>query len=448
MRRLAGLLLLCGALGAADFKAGIARVPITPEGPIWLSGYASRTHPSDGVLHELWIKALALEDPGGGRLVIVSTYLIGLPRVISDEVAARVMKAYGLDRARLLLNSSHTHTGPVVWPNLQTMYDLPPEQERILKQFGRRVVDELFTAIGAALGDMTPARLSFGQGSTGFAVNRREFTPERVTIGVNPGGPVDHSVPVLKVTGSDDELLAVVFGYACHNTTLTGHHYKISGDYAGFAQSEIEQAHPGATAMFLMLCGADQNPNPRGEVEIARRHGASLATEVDRVLSGNLKPVRPPIRAAFQMVDLNFAPHTRETFEAELNDENRWAVRRAKEMLKAYDKRRPVRRIPYPVQAVRFNKDLTLVALGGEVVIDYPLRIKREFPKETLVIAGYSNDVMCYIPSKRVLREGGYEAEHSMIYYGQPGPFTEEVEDTVLDTVRQVMRRVGASNDR
>jgi len=119
-------------------------------------------------------------------------------------------------------------------------------------------------------------------------------------------------------------------------------------------------------------------------------------------------------------------------------------VARARQMLKAYDERRPVRYVPYPVQAVRFNTDLALLALGGEVVVDYALRAKREFPRETLVVAGYSNDVMCYIPSLRVLREGGYEADSSMIYYGQPGPFSEEVEETVFKTIHQVMRRVGA----
>ncbi len=444
MRQTILALLLCAAAWAADFKAGVARVPITPEGPIWLSGYASRTHPSEGVLTGLWAKALAIEDPKGRRAVIVTTDLIGLPAVLSDEVAARVSKEHGLDRAALLLNASHTHTGPVVWPNLKTMYDLTPEQEQVLRQYNRRLAGELVRVIGQALGNLAPASLAFGQGSVGFAINRREFTPEGVKIGVNPDGPVDHSVPVLQVSGEDGALRAVLFGYACHNTTLTGRHYKLSGDYAGYAQQEFEAAHPGAVALFLALCAGDQNPNPRGEIENAVAHGKSLAAEVGRVLSGKLVPVRPPIRAALQMVDLRFAPHTREQFEKELKDSNPHRVRRAQEMLKAYDERRPVRRVSYPVQAVRFNNDLTLLALGGEVVVDYALRAKREFPAERLVVAGYSNDVMCYIPSLRVLREGGYEANDSMIYYGQPGPFAEDVEETVFATIRRVLRRVGA----
>jgi hypothetical protein len=114
-------------------------------------------------------------------------------------------------------------------------------------------------------------------------------------------------------------------------------------------------------------------------------------------------------------------------------------------MLKAYDEGRPVRRTPYPVQAVRFGKDLTLVALGGEVVVDYALRAKRDFnaAREPLIVAGYSNDVMCYIPSVRVLKEGGYEAIDSMYYYDQPGPFADDVEDRVFTALRNVMKRVG-----
>jgi hypothetical protein len=155
--------------------------------------------------------------------------------------------------------------------------------------------------------------------------------------------------------------------------------------------------------------------------------------------------VRGPIRAASQIVEPAFAPHTRETFEKQLEDKNQAKVRTARAMLRAYDEGRPVRRIPYPVQAIRFGKGLTVVALGGEVVVDYALRIKREFnhAKEPLIVAGYSNDVMCYIPSLRVLKEGGYEALDSMIYYGQPGPFNEEIEETVFGGVRNVLKRVG-----
>lgn len=443
MTRVVLFLLIAASAIAADYRAGVARVNITPTTPIWLSGYASRQHPSDGVIHDLWAKALAIDDSKGNRIVIVTTDLIGLSRPISELVAARVQKQYGLDRSQLLLNSSHTHTGPLIKANLELMFELNDDDMRVLQAYSQKLTDDLVSVIGAALGKLAPARVVFGQGQAGFAANRRQPVGEGVKIGVNKTGPVDHSVPVLKVIGSDGRPIAILFGYACHNTTLTGEFYGISGDYAGFAQSEVEKANPGATAMFLMLCGADQNPYPRSSLQLAQQHGNTLATEVNRVLSGRVQRVKGRIRSAFQIVEPEFQPHTRETFEKLLASSNSVQVRNAKMMLRAYDDGRPIRRVPYPVQAIRFGSSVTLVALGGEVVVDYALRIKREYPNENIVVAGYSNDVMCYIPSRRILREGGYEAVDSMIYYGQPGPFTEEVEETIFGTIHQVLSRVG-----
>ena len=425
---------------AADFRAGVARIDITPKSPIWMSGYADRTHPSTGVVHPLWVKALALEDSKSGRVVVVTTDLIGLPRAITDLVAARVQKNYGLERSRLLFNSSHTHTGPVVLPNLATMFDMSAADRQIAEDYSRKLTEDLFTAIGAALGKLAPAQISYGLGQAHFAINRREPTLKGVRIGVNATGPVDPDVPVLRINSADGTLLAVLFGYACHNTTLTGKFFELSGDYAGFAQIDLEKAHPGATAMFLMLCGADQNPNPRSTLELAEQHGRTLAREVDRVLATDLTPLKGPLRTAYRNIELAFALHTRATFEEELKNGNAARVRRAQLMLKAYDDRHPIHRTPYPIQAIRFDNALTILALGGEVVVDYALRAKREYPGN-LIVAGYSNDVMSYIPSQRVLHEGGNEAVDSMIYYGQPGPYADDVEERIFAGIHRVMKR-------
>lgn len=428
-------------LAAADFQAGVARLKITPETPIWLSGYESRNHASEGVAGDLWAKALAIQDAKGHRVVIVTTDLIALPRSITDPVAART----GLDRGQLVFNSSHIHSGPVLRGNLGTMYDLGPEDARRVQEYSLKLADDLVTVIGAALGDLKPAVLSYGEGAADFAVNRREATPKGIRIGVNPAGPRDTAVPVLKVARPDGTLIAVLFGYACHNTTLGGDFYRISGDYAGFAQLEIERTHPEAAALFVQLCGADANPNPRGTLVLAEQHGRTLAAEVNRVLTTRMNRLRGPIRAAFQIIEPKFAPYTRETFESQLSGRGAAKVRNARAMLNAIDEGRPIRRIPYPVQAIRFGKSLTLVALGGEVVADYALRIKREYrsAKEPIIVAAYSNDVMCYIPSLAVLKGGGYEPVDSMAYYGMPGPFDDSIEETVFTGIHSVMKRVG-----
>ena len=251
---------------------------------------------------------------------------------------------------------------------------------------------------------------------------------------VNPAGPVDHDVPVLKVTSPDGKLRTILFGYACHNTTIGGKgdrlpdFYKIHGDYAGQAEAELERLHPGATAMFTILCGADQNPEPRGSLDLAVEHGKALAAEVERVLGADLRPVHPPIRTACQSIQLDFATHTRQTFEEELKKagdakkSNKFLRRRAEMMLAAYDQNHPIRQTPYPVQAIRLGNDLTMIALGGEVVVDYQLRCKREFPNANLMTIGYANDVMCYIPlpahpERRRLR-GGFQ--HDLLRPARP----------------------------
>jgi hypothetical protein len=442
MKTIAFLVAATG-LWAVEHKAGIARLDITPETPIYLSGYASRNRPSEGKIHELWAKAIAIEDAKGSRVVIVGTDLIGLPRSMAELVAARVQKQYGLERARLLLNSSHTHTGPLIKGNLE-MFELKPEEQEAVQKYAVTLADKLVTVIGAALADLRPAVLSFGNGRVTFGQNRRQRNQDgSVQIGGNPAGPSDPDVPVLRIASPDGKLRAILFGYACHNTTLTGQFYQLSGDYAGFAQIELEKANPGAAAVFLMLCGADQNPNPRSSLELAEQHGKTLAGEVNRVMAATMQPVRGPVLAAFQLVDLPFKHHTREMFEAKVNDKNPHVARHARSMLRSYDERRPIRKYPYPVQAIAFGKDAAIIALGGEVVIDYALRAKKEFGGKGLIVAGYSNDVMSYIPSVRILREGGYEADSSMIYYGLPGPYSEQVEELIFAAMHKVWKRVG-----
>ena len=223
----------------------------------------------------------------------------------------------------------------------------------------------------------------------------------------------------------------------------SSHARRDSGDYAGQAQIDVEQAHPGATAMFLMLCGGDQNPNPRSQIDHVKQHGGALAQEVGRVLDGKLDPVKGSLRTALQLKDLPLSPHTRETFERMQSDKDVYKQRLAKEMLRGYDERRPIRTVSYPVQALRLGDNLAIVALGGEVVVDYGLWTKRQFPKRQIIVAGYSNDVMCYIPTAKILEEGGYEAVGSMVYYGQPSPFMPEVEEIIHQSITTVLKRVG-----
>jgi neutral ceramidase len=419
------------------WKAGAARVDITPRQSLWMAGYAARTKASEGTLQPIYAKALALEDPAGKRYVLVSSDLLGFPAPVSRNIAARAGQRHHLSRDRLLLNSSHTHCGPVVGRMLPVAYDLRAEQWSAIDAYTRELEDKVAGVIDEALNDLRPARLSFGHGEADFGANRR--------LKINPDGPVDHDVPVMRVDDARGRLRAVVFGYACHNTTLGPDMCRFNGDYAGFAQERLEQQHPGAVALFLMGCGADANPSPRGSIEIARRHGDALAAAVERALGGRLAPLGGSVRSTWEQVPLAFAPPPgREELQKRLEDKNVnvYVQRHARLMLGILDREgRLPADYPYPLQVWQFGRDLTLIAMGGEVVVDYALRLKKELGADRLWVAGYSNDVFAYIPSLRVLREGGYEGAGAMVYYGQPGPFAPSVEETIVSKVHELVDR-------
>jgi hypothetical protein len=415
---------------------------------MYLSGFAARTHASEGVLHDLWAKALAVEDASGERVVIVTVDLIGFGHELCDDVAARVTEYYGLKREDLLFNASHTHSGPLVLDDSPVMFELDDEQLDRTKEYFAHLQETLCELIGAVLDDLAPAQLWFGSGTATFAVNRRERAAKGIVNGYYPEGPSDHSVPVLKVTATSGEVRALLCLYACHPTVIGPDSYLFCGDYAGFAQLALEDAFPGATAFFMQGCGADQNALPRHHIELARAYGHQLAAAVRRVLTREMQPVRGTLRSALEMVEIELAPHTRALFEARLTEEhelNPWRERHARLMLQAYDEGRPLRSITYPLQAIGFGDDLTLLALGGEVVVDYALRLKREFVSRNLIVAGYSNDVMAYIPSLRVLHEGGYEGGDAMIFFGLPMPFAETVEEEIVRAAHRVIERSSGS---
>jgi hypothetical protein len=424
-------------------KAGLAKTVITPEKNLWMAGYANRSKPSEGKIHELYAKALAVQDARGNRAVIVTTDVLGLPRALTSEISEHSNKSYGLKREQILFNSSHTHTGPVLKSSLAGAYNLEAAQSALVDEYTQQLKGKLLKLIGEAIKDMSPAKLSYGRGEAPFAMNRRQFNPNAVVIGVNPDGVVDREVPVLRVEAADGKLRGVVFGYACHNTTLTGEFYQFSGDYAGFAQEAIERAHPGTTALFVTGCGADINPYPRSKLDLAQQHGDTLAKSVEQVLNGQMTPLQGTVKSVIGGVMIPFAtPPTKEEFQSRLNDKNIFTRQHAERMIARYERDgKLISEYPYTIQIFQIG-DLKLIGLAGEVVTDYSLRLKREFGGNVWV-AGYSNDLCSYIPSARMFKEGGYEVIGSMIYYDMPGPYKPELEEKIVGKVHELARRIG-----
>jgi len=427
----------------AAMSVGVAQIDITPAEPIRLTGYGNRSMPSERVAQRLRATALAFGRDDEGPAILISANLIGVPRRITEEIARRLGKA-GMTRDRLAISATHTHTGPAIAGTLPYIFSVPvsAEEQIVIDRYSAQLVDKLEQLAVAALAARRPSRVAWGQGTATFAANRRVLKDGKwVAFGVTPSGAVDHDLPVLAVRDTDGTLRAVLVSYACHATTLEAKENFIHGDWPGVAQEIIAERHPGAVAMIAIGTGADANPNPRGGgIVDVERHAREVADEVDRVLGTTLREVRTPPVAKFRSLDLSLAA---------LPDRADWEARAkqtgangfyARSILERLDRgERIATTVSYPVQAWTFGSDLAMVFLGGEVVADYGLRLKRELDPTRLWVNAYSNDVALYVPSKRMIPEGGYEVVGSMVYYGHPAPLSEGTEDQIVRAVNDLV---------
>lgn len=425
------------------WQVGVARVDITPTDTLWLAGYASRDHAAEGTLHNLWAKALALQDGNGNRAVLVTTDLLGFPRNISDKIFQRCQEQYQLNKSQIILSSSHTHSGPVLRGSLYHVYPIKESHIRQIEKYSSHLENEIVSLIGKALEKMIPAKLLVNNSVVRFQVNRRNNNAGTLSAQEDLNGPNDYAVPVLQARQINGDLIAIAFGYACHATVLNS--YKWSGDYPGFAQIALEEKYPGSTALFFQGCGADQNPLPRRDVLLAQQYGQELAVAVERVVSDTLlKAIPSDLKTGCSEVTLSFAsPPSQEMLEKLASDarvafQQKWAkqtlnkVKKGESLPSSY---------PYPIQIWKLGTQ-AIFTLGGEVVVDYAIELKRIFGQDIFVM-GYCNDVMAYIPSTRVLREGGYEGASAQIVYGLPSTWTPDIEARIIYQMVQLAKEVG-----
>ncbi|MCP4785189.1 MAG: c-type cytochrome [Fuerstiella sp.] len=431
---------------------GAAVVDITPDYPVRLTGYGNRATESAGVAEKLHARALAIGGNTEQPLAILMTVdNCGVPTSVTEAVFAKATAKHRIGREHFALCSTHTHSGP--WlrdfaPNV--LSDLTDAETAHLKQYQEDLITKLVEVVDKAIASRQPGRLSTGRGTVGFAINRRTLTDGRWTgFGETPDGPVDHQLPILAAHDVNGKLIAVLANYACHATTETGQFNQISGDWPGLAADLIEADNTGAVALIAIGCGADANPAPRGTHEMSRQHGQAVADEVNRLLGHTvaegvkrqIQLIDPRITCNMAYVDLPLGPlPSREEWEQRAKEPGHTGVH-ARQFLKLLDDGKSVpTTVPrYPVQTWCFGEDLAMVFLGGEVVVDYSIRLNEMLDGDRLWTNAYSNDVPCYIASKRILREGGYEADQSMVYYGRPTRLAPEAEDIICDTVQKLL---------
>ncbi|WP_435361717.1 hypothetical protein [Haloarchaeobius sp. DFWS5] len=450
------------------WSAGTATRTITPDEPMWMAGFFARDEPSQGIHKDLHAKALALSDEAGNTAVIASVELLFVGHQLRTAVAERCAETYDLEPRRLLLNATHTHQGPVTRTattggdtegggqsrpkSPDRIRFLPLEAYGVDEKYQQRaveyrdsLVETLVSLVGDALDDRRPAELTYGHGRCGSAMSRRRPYEDGISFTPYAGGPVDHDVPVLSVEdptkSGDDAIFGLVFGYACHTTVQ--HLTEFSGDWAGYTQEILEDRYPNATALFLQGCGGDQKAYPEREQRYVEGHARAVALGVEAALQAERRPVRGPLTVAYEEIDIAFEdPPSRAELEEMADADDEAASWRASHLLATLDEYGSVpREYPYPIQALGFGTDLTMVALAGEVLVEYSLRLTEELDGPVWV-SGYSNDAFTYVPTKQAIYDGGYEGGNVIRLTTAPGTWKPDIEDRIVSATRSLVARV------
>lgn len=454
LNRIIGLLAIVGpmAMSAAVpssgglVPVGTARIDITPELPIRLTGYTGRAEEAQRKESRLYARALAIGSDVDRPVVLLTVEVIGLTEAITETVAEALRKRHGIDRERVAICATHIHSGPAIRGVLPFMFagDLPEDEARRIDAYTDTLIRKLMEVADAALAGRQPGRLGWNQGAVEFAAQRRKVVDGKFERGgwVDPDGSVDHALPLLRVTNEHGTIRALFTSYACHCTAIGGLDNFLHSDWAGEAASRLEATHEGAVALVALGCGGDANPNPRGSLASARQHGETLATAVERLLTLPFQPLGAVTNTAFTHSTLDF-DHvvTRDELEERIQSStNGPRVYAARKFLKELDAGRKLPSgVQYPIQTWMFGDNLAMLFLGGEVVSEYSLRLRREFDARRLWVNAYANDVACYIPSRKMYDEGGYEVDGSMDFYGLPTRLSAGTEDQVIEAVHRLM---------
>ncbi len=418
-----------GERKAETASVGVGEVDVTPDYPVRLSGYGARREETSRIRSRLYARALAIGDKRPVLLLVLEN--TGVTESMTESVARELVRQTGVDRERIVLCYTHTHTGPMLAGAAPMLFgtDIPEAHQRHVDRYTEEATDRLVEVGLLALENRRPARLYYSQGHAGFAANRRAQT-----------GPVDHVMPMIRIDDLDGNLMAVWISYAAHCTTFGPDENFICGDWAGFAAESIRRSHPGAVALVTIGCAANANPFPRTGWSHARRHGGDLAWEVNRLLGLPGVPLTGRIRSRLVHATLPYDT---------MPSREEWCARAEQEGPEGYHARKWLAKLDmgeaipdalrYPVQGWSFGNELAIVFLAGEVVADYALKLRRMYDPGRLWLGAYANDFPGYIPSRRIWKEGGYEAGDATVFFGLPNRFAEEVEERVLEAAQQVI---------
>jgi len=402
-------------------RVGIANTTITPDRPIWMTGFASRTAPSEGAYNDLEASALVF-DNGTTRLGIVAIDLVGIDEFLLEPVREKATEV-GISAQHMLVNCSHTHCAPACRRVRGSCREFD-------EAYLAGLVETLGSLLEQAAANLEESRLDTVVGSCTLGINRRRRLADGRNAGMLPAPdkPIDPEVPILRVLSPGGDVRAVVFSYACHPTTMGGQ--LIGTDYPGPARDLVREKVPGCTPIFLQGCGGDVKPRnvtakrtfASGPVEVVYEIGHELGRAVMAALCGEPIELGDQLAGVSAIADLPTRGDPSEAKLAALEAGNQWERKWAEAARKTIaEKGHLAATLPVEVQALRIG-DLRLVGLGGEISCEIGLELKQRLPGVTLWTLGYSNLMRCYVASLEAHSEGGYEVEQSFLYSWTPEP--------------------------
>jgi len=432
-------------------RAGIARRNITPPVGVDLTGYIGRPGPSTRVHDNITATALILDD-GDVRFGIISLDILGLDLEQDKALRQAISEATGIDQTNLLIACSHTHAGPAI----QLLRGCGTPDENYLRWASSQVVE----TVKEANADLADATLSFTRTESDLAWNRRNWV---IGAGVQQsktsGVITDPEVGAMIVSIQGKEPV-VAFNYACHGVVMGNDNVETSADWIGAARAAIEASPSVGSAFFLQGCCGNINPRLRGTFEEVKNAGDLVAVPLLNAIASAVPINDPRIKVAWRSVEL---PYQDLPPEEELEQEitfHREEIRRmnaegtakisvqvaqamqwwAEDSLKTMNDGGGPVSVTIPLQVVKIG-DLLIAAIPGEVFCEFSLAI-RKMNKANVMVVGYANGNIGYVPTAEAFAEGGYETHNAYKYYGikMIGP---ESEGIILGAMKELVAEVG-----
>jgi neutral ceramidase len=407
------LVVVLAVVSRAEFRASAVKVDITPKSPQWLMGFGARQ--STGVHDPIFHRIAALDD-GATQVFLIASDLCLFSPSVYDDVTAEVKKETGIEPRQVWWTVTHTHSAPEVGP--PGMYDVllkgrsEHPWDRDYLQFLKSM---LIAGIKEARAKLAPARISTGIGMARANINRRARDLDgAISLGLNPDGPVDRQIGLIRLERPDGSLIGLIANYAMHGTVLGGRFVEISGDGPGIVASYVEEKL-GAPMLYINGAAGNIAPIYTVQPDVKTAHlGEFRVLLGDKILDAN-RDLGPGGDAKLVLAD-RWLETPRKTGLGWPADLPSYAAKSAS----GSDL------VRIPVRFLRIN-DTVLWGAPVELFCEIAMRVRNESPFRYTFFFGYSNGWLGYLPTARAFREGGYEPRTS--------PFSEQVEKDFGDGV-------------